>query len=108
MFSAEYKIIKRSDDGKYYLDDETVVLLANYIAKLEDLNNNYKLQIANLEEQVKNLRDLLELEKTENATLKQKNETLAKEIERFKVSANVWTIIASIAIGSTIVLLFFK
>jgi len=47
--AQEYKVIQRAEDGRYYLDEQTVLLIANYIKQLEELNQNYKSQISNLE-----------------------------------------------------------
>ncbi|MEM2126472.1 MAG: hypothetical protein QXQ53_08765, partial [Candidatus Methanosuratincola sp.] len=74
-------MIQKSEDGRYYLDEETVIMLANYISKLEDLNANYKLQIANLEEQVKNLKELLQIERKQVEILKEEIAELQKKLE---------------------------
>ena len=100
---GEYKIIQRDENGRYYLDEETVLLLANYIKQLEELNQNYRMQIANLEQQVKVLKDLLELEKAERAALENEVAQLQAELEKRKLAT--WTVVAAIAIG-TVVLLF--
>jgi len=102
---AQYKIIQRDEDGRYYLDEETVMLLANYIKQLEELNQNYRAQIANLEQQVKVLKDLLELEKAEKEALAEEVERLKTELERRKTV--VWTVVGAIAVG-TIILLFVR
>lgn len=103
-FSEEYKIIRRSEDGRYYLDEETLVMLANYIARLEELNENYKLQISNLEQQVIKLKELLELERAEKNSLTEELNRVKTELEKLKKANTVWTVVAAIAIGATIVL----
>jgi len=102
---AEYKIIQRAEDGRYYLDEESVLLLANYIKQLEELNQNYRTQIVNLEQQVKVLKDLLELEKAQRAALENEVAKLQAELEKRKLVT--WTVVAAIAIG-TVVLLFVR
>lgn len=105
---AEYKIVQRSEDGRYYLTEDTVLVLANYIAKLEDLNNNYKLQITNLEQQVANLKELLNLQKTETESYKLQLEQAQKELQKYKTSTTTWVVVASVAIGTSLILLFVK
>lgn len=56
VFASEYRIVQRSDDGRYYLDEQTVIALAEYIQKLEALNRNYSTQITTLEKLVENLK----------------------------------------------------
>jgi len=102
---GEYKIIQRDENGRYYLDEETVLLLANYIKQLEELNQNYRAQIANLEQQVKVLKDLLELEKAEKEALADEVERLKAELEKRKTV--VWTVVGAIVIG-TVILLFVR
>ncbi len=103
-FSAEYKIIQRSEDGRYYLDEESVLMLANYIAKLEELNKNYSLQITNLEEQLKILKELISIETAEKEAYKAEVEKLKNEIAKLRNVNVVWTVVASIAIGATVIL----
>jgi len=102
---AEYKIIQRAEDGRYYLDEETVILLANYIKQLEELNQNYRAQIANLEQQVQVLRDMLELEKAEKKALAEEVQRLKTELDKQKRVA--WIVVGAITIG-TLVLLFVR
>ena len=104
MFCEEYRIIQRSEDGRYYLDNETVILLANYISKLEDLNKNYQLQIANLEDQVRNLKELLEIEKTEKKALQDKVDELESKIKTLSMQNTIWTVVVAIAIGGIVIL----
>lgn len=104
MFCEEYKIIQKSEDGRYYLDDETVVLLANYISKLEDLNANYKMQISNLEQQVQNLKLLLEAEQNEKKNLEAEINELQRQIKALNAKNTIWTVVAAVAIGGVILL----
>jgi phage shock protein A len=86
------------------MDENTVVELANYIKQLQDLNNNYKAQIENLKAQISNLeKQILNLEQ-QVKTLEEENNKLQKELEVEKTKKLVWTVVATIAIGSTIYL----
>lgn len=106
-FCEEYKIITKSEDGRYYLDEETVVLLANYIAKLEALNQNYSAQISTLEKLVANLKAQI----AEYETLVKSYEARMSELEKKLASEQkkriVWTVIAAVSIGG-VILLFLK
>lgn len=102
--SESYKIIQKSEDGRYYLDEETVLALANYIAKLEDLNSNYKLQISNLESQVATLKDLLTIQKSETEAYKSQVEQLKAEVEKYKAATTTFVVVSAIAIGAVIIL----
>jgi phage shock protein A len=106
MFSGEFKVI-REENGKFYMDEETVIALANYVQKLEDLNQNYKLQIANLEEQVRNLKRMIKAYEEKVTLLEQKNKALQDEIATLKARYTMWTVIAAITVG-TVVYLFVK
>lgn len=106
MFSGEFKVI-REENGKFYMDEETVIALANYIQRLEDLNQNYKLQIANLEEQVRNLKGMIQAYEEKVTLLEQKNKALQDEIAALKAKYTMWTVVAAIAVG-TVVYLFVK
>jgi phage shock protein A len=106
MFSGEFKVI-RAENGKFYMDEETVIALANYIQKLEDLNQNYKLQIANLEEQVRNLKGMINAYEEKVALLEQKNKALQEEITALKAKYAIWSVVAAIAVGA-VVYLFVK
>ena len=103
-FAEEYKIIQQDESGRYYLDEETVLLLANYIKQLEELNNNYKAQIATLEQQTAKLQELLQLTETENKALKRELEETKKEINSLSTKTTIWSVVAAIAIGTSIVL----
>lgn len=98
----EFQIIQRSPDGKYYLTDDTVVELANYIKQLQDLNSNYLKQIENLKAQIANLEQQIAILEQEVVVLnneKKKLEALLNA-ERFKT----WTVVAVVALGTTIFL----
>lgn len=97
----------REENGKFYMDEETVIALANYIQKLEDLNQNYKLQIANLEEQVRNLKRMINAYEEKVALLEKKNKALQEEIAALKARYTIWTVVAAITVG-TVVYLFVK
>lgn len=103
---AEYKIVK-SENGRFYLDEDSVVALASYIAKLEALNENYKLQIANLEEQVRVLKEALAQKEREVEVLKVELEKTKKALEEAKLWRNAMTVVAAVTIG-TLVILFVK
>ena len=102
---GQYKIIQRDESGRYYLDEETVLLLANYIKQLEELNQNYRAQIANLEQQVKVLKDLLELEKAQRVAFENEVARLQAELDRRKTLT--WAVVSAIVIG-TVILLFVR
>jgi len=97
----------REENGRFYMDEQAVIALANYIQKLEDLNQNYKLQIANLEEQVRNLKGMVKAYEEKITLLEQKNKALQDEIAALKSRYTVWTVIAAVAVG-TVVYLFVK
>ena len=93
----ETQLIFRSDDGRYYLTEELVIAIANYIKQLEDLNKNYGQQIENLKKQIENL-------SAQNELLKTENEKLKAEIESQKVQKVAWTVVAGIVIGGVLYL----
>ena len=97
----------REENGRFYMDEQAVIALANYIQKLEDLNQNYKLQIANLEEQVRNLKGMVKAYEEKITLLEQKNKALQDEIAALKARYTMWTVIAVVAVG-TVVYLFVK
>ncbi len=97
-----YNFIQQSPDGKFYLTEETVVDLANYIKQLQDLNANYLKQIENLKAQISNLeKQILNLEQ-QVKTLEEENKKLQQELTNEKTKQIVWTVVATIAIGSAI------
>ena len=89
------QLIFKSDDGRYYLTEESVIAIANYIKQLEDLNKNYGAQIENLKKQVENLTQQTDL-------LKAENEKLKVELEQQKQQKLVWTVVATLAIGGVL------
>ena len=89
------QLIFRSDDGRYYLTEESVIAIANYIKQLEDLNKNYGAQIDNLKKQIDNLTQQTDL-------LKAENEKLKAELEQQKQQKIVWTVVATLAIGGVL------
>lgn len=91
----ETQLIFRSDDGRYYLTEESVIAIANYIKQLEDLNKNYGAQIENLKKQVENLTQQTDL-------LKAENEKLKAELEQQKQQKLIWTVVATLAIGGVL------
>lgn len=100
--NSEFQIIQRSPDGKYYLTDQTVIELANYIKQLQDLNSNYLKQIDNLKAQISNLEKQIANLEQEIAILndeKKKLEALLNA-ERFKT----WTVVAVVVLGATMIL----
>lgn len=102
-----YNFIFRSEDGRYYLTEESVIDLANYIKKLQDLNENYKKQIENLKAQIDNLeKQILNLEK-QVEVLENENKKLQQELEIEKMKKYAWTVVTVISIG-TAVFLFLK
>ena len=103
IFSGEYRILK-SEDGRWYLDQETLIALANYIQKLEDLNENYKAQIANLEEQVRNLKEMVALYEKKVASLEDEKAQLLREIEKLKAQQTMWIVVTAIAVGGIVYL----
>ena len=103
-FCEDFQIIQKSNDGRYYLDENTVMLLANYIKKLEDLNANYEMQISNLEEQVANLRDLLTAYEQEIDDLTSENEKLKHEVETLSWQRSALGIVTAITVGAVIIL----
>ena len=103
-FSEDYQIIQRSEDGRYYLDENTVILLADYIKKLEDLNSNYQLQISNLEEQVANLKELISAYEDEINNLRSENQSLKQEIESLSWQKTTLGVVTAVAVGAVIIL----
>ena len=93
--SSETQLIFKSDDGRYYLTEESVIAIANYIKQLEDLNKNYGAQIENLKKQIENLNQQTDL-------LKAENEKLKVELEQQKQQKIVWTVVATLAIGGVL------
>ena len=93
----ETQLIFKSDDGRYYLTEESVIAIANYIKQLEDLNKNYGAQIENLKKQVENLTQQTDL-------LKAENEKLKAEVESQKAQKVAWTVVAGIVIGGVLYL----
>ena len=93
----ETQLIFRSDDGRYYLTEESVIAIANYIKQLEDLNKNYGAQIENLKKQVENLTQQTDL-------LKAESEKLKVELEQQKQQKVAWTVVAGIVIGGVLYL----
>lgn len=98
---SNYKFIKE-ENGKYYLEEEDVIALANYIQQLEDLNKNYL-------EQIKTLEKMIATYEAEIAALKEQVQNLQNQLEEER--ARTWlttaTVIAAIALGS-VILLFVK
>jgi len=108
MFYAEtnnYQFIKQATDGRFYLEEQTVVELANYIKQLEELNKNYLAQIENLKKQIANLEEqILNLEQ-QVAILNYEKKKLEDMLRAEKLKT--WTVVAVVALGAT-VLLFVK
>jgi phage shock protein A len=101
---SEYKFIQQDKDGKFYLTEQAVIDLANYIKQLQDLNNNYKAQIENLKAQIANLeKQILNLEQ-QVKTLEEENRKLQQELAFEKTKKVVWNVVAVISIGATIYL----
>lgn len=99
-----YQFIFQDKDGRYYLTEDTVIELANYIKKLQDLNTNYLAQINNLKQQIANLeKQILNLEE-QVKILEDENNKLKKELEQERTRKLIWTVVATIFIGSTIIL----
>ena len=94
---SDVEFIFKADDGNYYLSEQSVLALANYIKQLEDLNANYGQQIENLKKQIENL-------SAQNELLKTENEKLKAEIESQKVQKVAWTVVAGIVIGGVLYL----
>ena len=96
LFASENEtLIFRSDDGRYYLTEESVIAIANYIKQLEDLNKNYGAQIENLKKQIENLSQQTDL-------LKAENEKLKAELEQQRQQKLIWTVVATLAIGGVL------
>ena len=91
----ETQLIFKSDDMRYYLTEESVIAIANYIKQLEDLNKNYGAQIDNLKKQIDNLTQQTDLLKAENDKLK-------AELEQQKQQKLIWTVVATLAIGGVL------
>ncbi len=104
MFSEEFQIIQRSEDGRWYLTDETVVALANYIKKLEELNENYKKQIETLESIKVNLEQQVETLKAQVEELKQENSQLQSELRKYQIRDFIYKVVAAITIGGVVYL----
>ena len=93
--ASDTQLIFRSDDGRYYLTEESVIAIANYIKQLEDLNANYGQQIENLKKQIENLSQQTDL-------LKAENEKLKAELEQQRQQKLIWTVVATLAIGGVL------
>lgn len=108
MFSEEpatkYKIIQKSDDGRYYLDEQAVIDLANYISRLESLVANYEEQIKVYEELIQNYEATIAAYKDQVAEMEQQYKTLEKEVAKLKFSRTAWQVVAAIAVGGIIYL----
>lgn len=100
----EFQIIQRSPDGKYYLTDDTVVELANYIKQLQDLNNNYLAQIDNLKKQIDNLEKQIANLEQQILSLQEEKKKLEHELVMERMKTITWTVVAAITIGTTIYL----
>lgn len=101
----DYKIIKQSTDGRFYLEEQDIIDIANYIKRLEELNKNYLAQIENLKQQIANLEaQILNLEE-QVKTLQVENKKLQEQlrIEQLKT----WSVVGIVALG-TVVYLFIK
>jgi len=79
------------------MDESMVIALANYIKQLEELNKNYGLQIDNLSKQV-------ELLKQQNVTLQAQVDSLNQQLKEEKNKQLIYTVVAVITIGTTIIL----
>lgn len=99
-----YNFIQQSPDGRFYLTEDTVIELANYIKQLQELNNNYLEQINNLKEQINNLKQQISNLEEQIKVLESKNLELQKELEAEKLKKTVLTVIATITLGTTIYL----
>ena len=103
--TSNYQFIQQSDDGRFYLTEDAVIELANYIKQLQDLNENYKAQIENLKKQISKLeQQILNLEQ-QVAILNDEKKKLEDMLRAEKLKT--WTVVAVIALGAT-VLLFVK
>ncbi len=97
VFSAEYKII-RLEDGQYVLSADDAKAIAEYILKLEQLNENYKQQINMLEQMNENLKLQLDnLQKQVNSLKSELTAYKAKEVAG-------WVVVAAIVIGGIVYL----
>lgn len=95
--ASNTQFIIQAPDGRYYMDESTVIALANYIKQLEELNKNYGLQIDNLSKQV-------ELLKQQNITLQAQVDSLNQQLKEEKNKQLIYTVVAVITIGTTIIL----
>lgn len=98
---ADFKII-REEDGRYYLTEEDVKLIAGYILKLEDLINNYRMQISKLEELVANYKGQIAILEQKIEALQAENTDLKKKLERSNLINYI--VVASVVVGGIIFL----
>ncbi len=100
MLSAETsntQFIFKNADGNYYMSEESVITLANYLKQLESLLTNYGEQIDNLKKEVENLT-------SQNQLLQVENEQLKKQLEEQKAQKITWTVVAALTIGGVLYL----
>jgi phage shock protein A len=101
---SEYKFIQQDKDGKFYLTEQAVIDLANYIKQLQDLNNNYLAQIDNLKKQIDNLEKQIANLEQQILSLQEEKKKLEQELAMEKMKTITWTVVAAITIGTTIYL----
>lgn len=95
--TSNTQFIFKNADGNYYMSEESVITLANYLKQLEMLVANYGEQIDNLKKQIENLN-------AQNELLKAENEKLKAEVEQQKAQKITWTVVAALTIGGVLYL----
>lgn len=95
----EYMFIKQATDGRFYMEENTVIELANYIKQLKELNNNYLAQIENLKKQIANLEKQISNLEEQVAILSDEKRKLEHLLKAEKLKS--WTVVAVIVLGAT-------
>ena len=101
----DYRIIKQATDGRFYLEEQDIIDIANYIKQLEELNKNYLAQIENLKQQIANLEAQISNFEQQIVILNEEKRQIENQLTLEK--AKTWVIVGAITLGA-VVYLFVK
>ena len=101
----DFRIIKQATDGRFYLEEQDIIDIANYIKQLEELNKNYLAQIENLKQQIANLEAQISNFEQQIAILNEEKKQIENQLVLEK--AKTWVIVGAITLGA-VVYLFVK